>query len=140
MKSSRTLIFKAILAAVAVALSTTTVAQRTSLACQEDASAGLNWERGEWTVKRFKTEKFILVQEGKSLTTDSVGRAFNKGSIFVSCFVKSTGVICIANMGESLLFNPESMKGARTHSLGSISTDPAYRDSIAIAPFSCQPF
>ena len=59
--------WKQLFLVVCVFFMTSTHAQNQPLACQEDASAGLNWEDGEWKVTKFKRKNFILVLNGSKL-------------------------------------------------------------------------
>ena len=66
--------------AFALLLTHTAFAQRTPLACQVEAAGGLKWDSGRWIAVRFQENKFILVQDGPSLTSDSAAKALQASS------------------------------------------------------------
>lgn len=125
-------------------------AQNRPLACQADESAGLDWKNGRWEVARFtpKPSKFILVQTGDSLTTESVAKIFSAvetpNSFMPSCR-RDAGddhVFCTDgyNSGQALIFSFRTMKGSITNLFGGISANQQQRDSVSVATFTCQPF
>lgn len=115
------------------------IAQNKPLACQSDAASGLEWENGEWAIRRYVAQKFILVQTNEGLTKDSVAKALNVDyPDLISCKKEGT-VTCFDQFGGHLLFNPKVLKGGISFLFGSISTQ-TRRDSVTVIVFSCTPF
>jgi hypothetical protein len=117
------------------------IAQNKPLACQGDASTGLNWEQGRWVMAKFQTKKFILVQTGNTLTIDSVAKAIgNEFPKQISCTVGALGNInCKDNSGTSLVFEPKTLKGGVAHIYGAAWPGDK-TDSVTVEVFSCTPF
>lgn len=133
------MIWATAIAISAAAASPTAFAQRIPLACQVEKTAGLNWENGQWVVSRFNDQRFVLVQEGKTLTSDSVAKAINGTSPV--CEVLFEGRIsCADGMGGYMLYDPQTRRGATAQLLGGTSDNKVRRDSVAIAPFVCERF
>ena len=122
-------------------LSTNTAsAQNKPLACQVDEAAGLDWTNGRWSSSLFKTQKFILVQAGNTLTTESVAKAINNQSPnSISCRYSAPEITCFDPAGRMLYFNPQVLKGATSRLFGS-TMGGANRDSVMVEIFSCIPF
>ncbi len=119
-------------------------AQPKPLACQVDEAAGLLWERGRWVTKNFIRKKFILAQEGKTLTSESVARViypslpFGAG-IFCKTYVGGE-IMCTDLSGASLFFDPNTFKGGLSRLSGSVSNNDSERDTVTIEVFTCSPF
>ena len=114
-------------------------AQRTPLACQVEVSGGLTWESGRWVLSRFHEKKFVLVQEGQSLTADSAAKAVGGSS--ASCETLYGGRIsCTDGLGGYLLFDPRSKRGTVAQLLGGTTASTAQRDTLHVEPFFCQAF
>ena len=114
-------------------------AQNKPLACQEEATAGLKWESGRWITKTFVEDKFILVQVGNTLTTDSVAKAINSYLPDVTCKNDTERVQCADMSGGVLFFDKKTLKGGAAQLLGSISRADR-RDTVSAHVFSCTPF
>jgi len=116
-------------------------AQNKPLACQTEAAAGLVWENGRWVTKTFAPDppKFILVQEGKVLTKESVGKALESMPALVTCRNTSPYIDCAALGGASLFFDPRTLSGGISYLFGGTQSD-AKRDTVTARVFSCQPF
>lgn len=119
-------------------------AQNKPLACQVDEAAGLKWERGRWTTKKFIIEKFILVQTGSTLELMSVARTFHPsmpypGGVFCKTYVDGE-IMCNDLGGGSLFFDLKTLKGGISRLAGSVSNDAADRDTVTVEVFSCTPF
>jgi len=127
-----------------ILFSTGIQAQNKPLACQDDASAGLEWEGGRWGTKNFRLKKFILVQAGDSLTLDSVAKAMrplNPPTTFTSCKTDILlTVTCNDGLGSSLYFEPKTLQGGMSYLTGSTENKVVNRDSVYVAVFSCTPF
>jgi hypothetical protein len=115
------------------------IAQNKPLACQVDAAGGLKWENGKWVNKNFETRKFILVQAGNTLTTDSVGKALDAPPLLVSCRNVNPQIDCTDWSGGGLFFDPRVLKGGISQLLGSTNSG-ALRDTVTVQIFSCTPF
>jgi hypothetical protein len=117
------------------------LAQNKPLACQADATAGLKWESGQWITKSFTAlrPRFILVQAGMTLTTDSVGRALGANPVNVSCRNAWERIECTDKTGGSLLFDPKKLKGGISQLFGVLS-DETEKDTVTVQIFSCTPF
>lgn len=119
-------------------------AQTKPLACQVDEAAGLLWERGRWVINKFISKKYILVQEGKTLTSDSVARVFHPNLPYgagISCKTYVDGEIMCTDFGAaSLFFDPKTLKGGLSKLAGSVSNDASERDTVTVEVFSCTPF
>jgi hypothetical protein len=114
-------------------------AERIPLACQENARGGLKWESGRWVSKLFYEEKFILVQEGPTLNVDAVGKIL--GGFLPTCDVLKPGVVtCHDSSGGFLIFDIQSKRGTVAQIFGGISTNVTYKDTLHVAPFTCQTF
>ena len=114
MKKSTIAAATAIALAFALLLPHAAFAQRTPLACQGEAAGGLKWESDRWVGTRFHESKFVLVQDGPSLTSDSVAKRLNGllGSD-ASCIVVDEGrVSCTDKHGGSMVFDPKTKRGA----------------------------
>jgi hypothetical protein len=114
-------------------------AQNKPLACQTEAAAGLTWESGRWITKSFLTPKFILVQAGKTLTTDSVSKAINSPATLITCRNVDPQIECTDTSGGALLFNPSTLSGGISQLLGG-TTLSTRRDTVTVQVFSCTPF
>ena len=114
-------------------------AQNKPLACQTEAAAGLAWESGRWVTKSFVTVKFILVQTGKTLTTDSIAKALNSPASQITCRNINPQIECTDLSGGSLFFNPPTLNGGISQLLGSTISS-AVRDTVTVQIFSCTPF
>jgi hypothetical protein len=115
-------------------------AQNKPLACQDDATSGLNWENGRWVTSMFKTGKFILVQAGNTLTKESVAKVFfDTAPNQISCSNDNFRITCNSTF-MSLYFDPKTLKGGISNLLGSTMRDGSYKDSIYVTAFSCQQY
>lgn len=120
-------------------LSMFTYAQRTPLACQDDDSAGLNWEAGKWSARNFVPQKFILVKEGSSLTIDSVAKAL-RNSPGIRCEEPVLGfTMCHSRLGKNIYFSHANNKGGISSLFGA-TMDGAERDTVVAQAFTCTPF
>ena len=115
------------------------IAQNKPLACQGEAAAGFNWVNGRWNTSLFETNKFILVQAGKTLTTESVAKAMDSSPITVTCKDDRPLISCLDKMGTFLLFNPLALKGTIARTLGGVVPRDK-KDSVVVEVFSCTPF
>ena len=115
-------------------------AQNQPLACQVDKNAGLAWENGQLITKTFIpfASKFILVQAGNTLTTDSVAKVL-RTSAGVSCRYPGNSIECTDTSGGALYFDPKTLKGGVAQLLGS-TEEGNRRDSVTVQVFSCTPF
>ena len=115
-------------------------AQNQPLACQVEKNAGLAWENGQWITKTFIpfTSKFILVQAGNTLTTDSVAKVL-RTKLDVSCRYPSNSIECTDKNGGALFFEPKTLKGGVAQLLGS-TEEGNQRDTVSVQVFSCTPF
>ena len=116
-------------------------AQNKPLACQVDAAAGLKWENGQWKTVQFIERKFILVLSGKTLTKDSVSKAWrteaNPNDII--CNTNFNSVFCSGLFGESLIFNHDNYRGGISLIFGATS-ESKQRDTLYVDAFTCQPY
>ena len=112
------------------------IAQNKPLACYEEAKAGLDWENGRWNTKTFYEQKFILVQTEDGLTTASVAKVFVGATSLpiVSCRNVHPQISCTDVIGNSLYFDPRTLKGG----LSRLSR--AGKDTVTVSVFSCTPF
>ena len=124
------------------------LAENSPLACQEVASAGLQWRMGKWQGGNFQTEKFILfITPETNLTTRSVSKAIfgteefsdkfecsnvvSRGGIWVHCFSKI--------MGATLMFNPIFETGSISMNFGNIYYESEdKKDSLKVSAFTCE--
>ena len=117
-------------------------AQNKPLTCQDIAAGGLNWENGRWVTSTFNEDKFILVQEGNTLTKESVGKAI-RGDIVpfsrISCSAVGSLISC-NSFSRQLIFDPKTLKGGISALFGSSMQDGSNKDSIYVKAFSCQPY
>jgi hypothetical protein len=116
------------------------MAQNNPLACQVEEAAGLEWENGRWVQTKFVLNKFILVQAGKTLTTESVAKVLsNPYPTQITCKYSAPEITCFDNSGRTLYFNLQALKGGTSRLFGSTSGK-STRDSVAVEVFSCTPF
>jgi hypothetical protein len=131
---------KAFALLIALVLANFALAQNKPLACQTDATAGLNWEAGRWQIRSFIAEKFILVQSGNTLTNASVAKAFDSPETLVNCYTTATSnITCTGISGSLLFFNPKNLRGGLSNVFGA-TMESEKRDSVTSAAFSCTPF
>jgi hypothetical protein len=131
---------KYVIGLMLASLSMFTYAQRTPLACQDDDSAGLKWEAGKWIVRSFVTDKFILVKEGGSLTTDSVAKALRVPLSSIKCEEPLHGhMMCHSKLGKSMYYSHANNKGGISSLFGA-TMDGANRDTVTAQAFTCTPF
>lgn len=132
---------KYVIGLMLVVLSALTYAQKTPLACQVDAAAGLKWEFGKWNTRSFIEEKFVLVRDGNMLTTDSVAKAVGGPPARTTCNKTILGAIfCHDDLGSSLFFSPVTNKGGFSKLFGATSDGGSYRDTVTVDAFTCTPF
>lgn len=118
-------------------ISTGANAQRIPLACQTEKVAGLNFESGRWAVRSFYDSKFVLVQDGNSLTVDSVAKMLDSNGAICEVVYKGH-IYCRVISGRYLGFDPETKRGTVAALFGGLSADTNSRDSLYVAPFVCQ--
>ena len=115
-------------------------AQNLPLACQGEASAGMDWENGRWVISRFQTTKFVLVQSGNTLTLESVAKALQTYPKQITCREGNPGKInCMDISGSSLFIDLQRLTGGIAHLFGASMTE-SKRDSVTVHAFSCTPF
>ena len=116
------------------------LAQKTPLACQVEAAAGLSWENGRWVASRYNSDvKFLLVLDGATLTLESAAKVL--GSISATCRSAFDGRIeCSDDVGGRIEFSPLKLRGTVAQLLGGTLDSPTTRDSISVRPFACQKF
>lgn len=135
--------FTLLIALSSVFFSAGVIAQNQPLACQSDESAGLSWENGRWKVGSFVPKKFILVQTNGGLTNTSVANAFGAsvGAENVRCGFNysKTLITCNEPSGDSLIFNPQNLKGGIAKLFGTIMSGDT-RDTPYLYAFSCASF
>jgi hypothetical protein len=119
-------------------------AQNTPLACQVEAAAGLGWDKGRWETKKFIDDrKFILIKQGKTLSNDSVAKAFSSPNAEIFCKVSAANasrVVCTDLFGSQIHFDTGLLKGSISFTFGATMTGDKYKDTLSIEAFSCQPF
>jgi len=125
-----------------LSLSTGAFAQRIPLACQTEEVGGLDWKSGRWVASTFRSQKFVLVQDGETLTADSAAKAL--GGFRATCKVTSIGLIsCEDTSGGVLYFSLKTKVGTIAQLTGGVmgnvnkGNSP---DSLTIGPFVCQAF
>ncbi len=117
-------------------------AQNKPLAFQAEAAAGLQWENGRWATSTFKprSPKFILVQAGTLLTTDSVAKALVSAPSLVTCRDTKHQIECADRTGGSLFFfDTRTLRGGISALFGGTMSG-ANKDSVYLQVFSCTPF
>jgi hypothetical protein len=117
-------------------------AQNKPLACQSDARAGLIWETGRWVVNTFSPKRFILVQTKDGLTVESVAKALGTVHLAdVLCRENMYRIICSEGYGETLYFDPKTLKGGISSLYGAIEPDKhELKDTVTVTAFSCTAF
>lgn len=133
---------KYVIGLMLASLSIFTYAQRTPLACQDDAAAGMRWDLGKWNTASFIEDKFILVLEGRTLTKDSVAKALKEvtpSDITCNATPGRLYISCHDGFGGSLFFSIMNSKGAISNVLGAIS-ESNKRDTLSVRAFTCTPF
>ena len=119
-------------------MSTEVKAQRIPLACQTEEVGGLHWQSGRWVLSKFQQLKFVLVQDGETLTADSAAKAL--GGSRSTCKV-SVGIIsCDDPSGGFLYFSLKTKAGTVAQLMGAVSGSTSTPDSLTVAPFVCQAF
>jgi hypothetical protein len=120
-------------------------ANKTPLACQEAAKAGLKWEGNQWNTARFHEDKFILVLEDGSLTIESVAPVIGRPESRVTCKADTQAISedltiqCTDDLGGYLFFNPITMKGGEAQLFGSTMSGNK-RDTLSVSAFTCTKF
>lgn len=122
------------------------IAQNKPLACQSDARAGLIWETGRWVVKTFTPTRFILVQTKDDLTdgltVESVAKVLGTRRLAdVRCRNFADSISCSEGYGETLYFDPKTLKGGVSSLYG--ATEPGKnerKDTVTVTAFSCTTF
>lgn len=112
------------------------------LACMVEASGGLSWKEGQWSVTGFKEQdswRFVLVLRGNSLDPQSVEKPI-RGSAPVCRIVALGAISCEDRLGGYLYFDPQTNRGTVAQLLGGTTSPSPTRDTLSVAPFSCQPF
>jgi hypothetical protein len=132
---------KALTLLIALLCANLALAQNKPLACQADEKAGLKWANGVWKQTRFELPKFILVLSGNTLTRDSVARVFgHEYPNMVRCETGYDGrIFCSGGTGASIAFNPKNLQGGYSTIFGA-TDDKDERDTLSLAPFTCQPY
>ena len=121
--------------------STLAYAQKTPLACQVDAAAGLKWEGGKWNTRNFIEDKFLLVLANKTLTTDSVAKALKSRPSDTNCDASwEETIFCKDDLGSSLFFSTKTNKGGISQLLGATMGGGDYKDTVTVHAFTCTPF
>jgi hypothetical protein len=116
------------------------VAGKQPLACQYIEAAGLIWENGRWNRSGFSLlPPFILVMNGDVLTQESVAEALFSLPDQVGCRNVSPQVSCTTGAGAYLFFDPRTNRGGTSYLIGA-TVDGADRDTLSVAPFTCQKF
>jgi len=117
-------------------------AQNQPLACQSDKIAGLDWEKGRWSIHSFQEKRFILVQSQNGLTKESVAKALQTPLIQgVTCLTDVlSDISCSDSLGGFLYFQPKTLKGGIAQLTGTTSDNMDRRDSVTVNAFSCTPF
>ena len=120
------------------------IAQNIPLACQVEAAAWLGWDNGRWETKKFVDDrKFILIKQGKTISTDSVAKAFKTPNIEITCKVSSANssrILCSDLYGSQIYFDTAALKGSIAFTFGAVMTGDKYRDTLSVEAFSCQAF
>lgn len=118
-------------------------AQNKPLACQEDKSVGMDWERGSWVSSSFSLKRFILVQARDTLTLESVAKAMfpelPTPDQTTCTSVIQQRIMCVDKSGISLFFDPKTLKGGMARLMGSTSAG-GPKDSVSVSAFSCTSF
>ncbi len=116
-----------------------------TFACQYVASGGLNWTNGGWEITRFKLrEPFFLTLKtgGQELTFDSTAKLL--GGVHTCITDVAKVITCMSvergyrSVGGFLLFDPNNLKGGISFLTGSTENMERLKDSLTVAPFSCQ--
>lgn len=125
-----------------LSLSTGANAQRIPLACQTEEVGGLQWQSGRWVASTFNSQKFVLIQEGETLTTESAVKAL--GGNRATCKATLIGLIsCEDSFGGYLYFSPKTKAGTIAQLTGGAMGNMNKGnkpDSLTIGPFVCQAF
>ena len=116
------------------------IAQNKPVACQTEETVGLNWQNGRWQVTRFNVKKFILVQAGNLLTTESAGKAIDSPASLVTCKNEAPQISCSGVSGEYLYYDTLNRSGGIARIFGGTMKRPDYRDSVTVSVFTCESF
>ena len=136
---------KKLIAAAAMVLSTTAVAQPDQdwWACQVVHSSGMNWENNRWVTRDIEdAPPFVLMSDGNGLLTkESVLKAVESDlpDYGVECKDWNFGgqVACMVVNGRSLTFNKETGKGGISTMFGAADADTNSRDTVSVKAFEC---
>ena len=114
--------------ACTVAFSAPVVAQQTTYACQFTESAGLIKENDMWRITSFILGKpFFLTDENGMLTSQSVSKALRAEGLGSVCAEKLTPTSplrsCVNSVGDSLLFNTQTLTGGVANILSSAASN-----------------
>ncbi len=115
-----------------------------TFACQYIVAAGLHWEAGRWESTRFRVRKpFFLKMDGDNLDHKVVADFFESFGPATSKEVRCTkGGIrsqhsCVDGFGTFMFFDDRTGTGGRAILNGSTELNEK-RDSLSVAPFTCQ--
>jgi hypothetical protein len=118
-----------------------TAQQRKPLACQVEASSGLEWGSSSWSTVRFDENRFTLVLQGATLTLESAAKALMAVGADITCVPANKGRIsCIDGFGGYLFFDPAKLRGGVAQLSGAVSDSLGRRDTLSVETFTCEPF
>lgn len=109
-------------------------------ACIDEAGGGLQFKNGIWQATRFNVGRFILTFDGQQYVTR--GLAGDVLQMITSCSeIKGPipHIACRSEVGDTLIFSRETMKGGRSALFGSIFNGDT-RDTLVAIAFTCQRF
>ena len=135
---------KKLIAAAAMVLSTTAVAQpdKDWWACQGVHAWGVNWANNQWMTGNLKpSAPFVLMSDGNgSLTKESVKKAFRSTVDDAGVECKDWNyqgyVSCMDVGGGHLYFSKETGKGGISYLWGTTATG-SNRDTVSVSAFEC---
>jgi len=129
----RRLIVAVMLAAVVF----TNAARAQTFACQYVMAAGLQWNKGKWSVTGFEVLKpFFLRLEAGTITSDSATKVLF-GPV-KRCEVEGVKHTCTDRLGAFLFFDSQRAEGGVASLVGTVGDFPTFRDSVTVSPFTCQ--
>lgn len=112
-------------------------AEGATYACKVDVAGGFKWESNRWKLRRLYEDKFQLVMQGETFTSESIAAVLKSPP--VACTVGAgERIACADARGGFLLFDPRTSQGGIAQLHGATDIRFSYRDTVSVELFSCE--
>ena len=112
-------------------------------ACISGETAGLNWERGKWSVSRFTPVNSLISVKSNGERLEHKEAGAEVASI-LRCNkdnVDKTGYLnCSTSYGKHIVFSESTLQGGISSILGAVMNGASYKDSLYVSTITCQKF